>query len=200
MLKSAMTPSRMGRMAWMEGGQRPSIFLASRPTPPIRTLPVSLWTATTDGSLKAIPWPRTYTTVLAVPRSMPISREKRPTARSKNMTVLDVTIVPQTTLGTVGRGLASAGYVSWSPYGCAARDPFKHGPSGRRYRIERITSLPEPPPPQRAPPGPRGPQAPLHLPRGPQAPLRLPRERHWRPGLSLRAESPTWASPAGRRP
>ena len=32
MLKSAMTPSFIGRMAWMVPGVRPSIFLASVPT------------------------------------------------------------------------------------------------------------------------------------------------------------------------
>ncbi|MNT97591.1 hypothetical protein D3C72_2399460 [compost metagenome] len=31
-VKSAITPSFIGRMAWMLPGVRPSIFLASRPT------------------------------------------------------------------------------------------------------------------------------------------------------------------------
>ncbi len=67
-----MTPSFKGRMAWMWAGVRPIMRLASTPTAngrPSRTL-----TATTDGSLSTMPRPRTYTTVLAVPRSTAMSR------------------------------------------------------------------------------------------------------------------------------
>ena len=55
--KSAMTPSFSGRTAWMWPGVRPIIRLASSPTAtgrPSRTL-----MATTDGSLRMMPWPRT---------------------------------------------------------------------------------------------------------------------------------------------
>ena len=60
-------------------GVRPTIRLASMPTAtgrPSRTL-----TAMTEGSLRTIPLPRTYITVLAVPRSTamsrPVSEEKK---------------------------------------------------------------------------------------------------------------------------
>ncbi|CAB4751222.1 unannotated protein [freshwater metagenome] len=55
--KSAITPSFNGRIATMFPGVRPIIFLASRPTAKIP--PVSWFTATTDGSFKTIPRPRT---------------------------------------------------------------------------------------------------------------------------------------------
>src|SRR6478735_1138780 len=67
-----MTPSFRGRMATMLPGVRPIIFLASRPT--ARMPPVFWLIATTDGSLSTIPRPRTYTRVLAVPRSTAMSR------------------------------------------------------------------------------------------------------------------------------
>ena len=56
----------------MWAGVRPIMRLASTPTAsgrPSRTL-----TATTDGSFSTMPRPRTYTTVLAVPRSTAMSR------------------------------------------------------------------------------------------------------------------------------
>src|SRR5437762_717506 len=46
--KSAITPSFMGRMATMLPGVRPSISLASLPT--ASTFPVTLFTATMEGS------------------------------------------------------------------------------------------------------------------------------------------------------
>ena len=57
--KSAMTPSRKGRMASMLPGVRPTICLASSPT--ARTcLRPRLWLiATTDGSLRTMPRPLT---------------------------------------------------------------------------------------------------------------------------------------------
>ncbi len=58
--KSAITPSRMGRMAMMEPGVFPSMFFASRPTASTRFL--ARWfvlTATTEGSLRTIPLPFT---------------------------------------------------------------------------------------------------------------------------------------------
>ena len=69
--KSAMTPSFSGRTATMEPGVRPMTSFASFPT----YLARSVWvlTATTDGSRMIIPFPRTYTRVFAVPRSIPIS-------------------------------------------------------------------------------------------------------------------------------
>ena len=70
--KSAMTPSFNGRMAWMWLGVRPIIRLASNPTASGR--PVLTLMATTDGSSRTMPCPRTYTRVLAVPRSTAMSR------------------------------------------------------------------------------------------------------------------------------
>src|ERR1700722_1398874 len=73
--KSAITPSFSGRMAWMFDGVRPIIRLASAPT--ARGRPSLMSTATTDGSLSTMPRPRTYTNVLAVPRSTAMSRPRR---------------------------------------------------------------------------------------------------------------------------
>ena len=78
--KSLMTPSRSGRTAMMFAGVRPTIRLASAPMASTRFDFASI--ATTDGSLMTIPRSRTWTSVFAVPRSMPMSREKRPSRRS----------------------------------------------------------------------------------------------------------------------
>ena len=72
--KSLMTPSRRGRMAMMFAGVRPTIRLASAPI--ARTFFVLASIATTLGSLITMPRSRTWTSVFAVPRSMPMSREK----------------------------------------------------------------------------------------------------------------------------
>ena len=74
--KSAMTPSLSGRTARMCDGVRPIIRLASAPT--ARIAPVNWFTATTLGSLSTMPRPRTYTSVLAVPRSTAMSRPRKP--------------------------------------------------------------------------------------------------------------------------
>ena len=74
--KSLMTPSRRGRTAMMLAGVRPTIRLASAPTSSTFLVRASM--ATTLGSLMTMPRPRTWTRVLAVPRSMPMSRENRP--------------------------------------------------------------------------------------------------------------------------
>ena len=77
-VKSAMTPSFMGRCVVMLPGVRPSIFLASAPTA-ATSRPPWLWrTATTEGSFRTMPWPRTKMRVLAVPRSIERSFENRP--------------------------------------------------------------------------------------------------------------------------
>ena len=60
-----------GLVAIMFPGVLPNILLASFPT--ASTSPVSLSTATTDGSLKTIPFPLTYAITVAVPKSIPIS-------------------------------------------------------------------------------------------------------------------------------
>ena len=78
--KSAMTPSRKGRIAWMFPGVRPSISLASSPTARTCFLPRLSAMATTEGSLRTIPRPLTYTSVFAVPRSIAISDENMPTS------------------------------------------------------------------------------------------------------------------------
>src|SRR5947207_13755739 len=65
----------MGLMATMLPGVRPSISLASLPT--ASTSLVFLLSATIEGSLTTMPLPRAYTRVLAVPRSIAKSLEKR---------------------------------------------------------------------------------------------------------------------------
>ena len=64
----------------MLAGVRPTMRLASAPMASTRLVLASM--ATTDGSLMTIPRSRTWTSVLAVPRSIPMSREKRPSRRS----------------------------------------------------------------------------------------------------------------------
>src|SRR5947209_17663200 len=70
-----MTPSFIGRIAMMFPGVRPSISFASLPT--ASTLPVFWLIATMEGSLTTIPFPFAKTIVLAVPRSIARSFEKR---------------------------------------------------------------------------------------------------------------------------
>ena len=58
-VKSAITPSFMGRMTSMPSGTRPSIDLASLPTARTVVLPLCLESfliTTTEGSSKTIPW------------------------------------------------------------------------------------------------------------------------------------------------
>jgi hypothetical protein len=73
--KLAMTPSFIGRMATMLPGVRPNISLASRPT--ASTALVILLMATMEGSETTMPRPLAKTRVLAVPRSIARSLEKR---------------------------------------------------------------------------------------------------------------------------
>src|SRR5437870_11458950 len=70
-----MTPSFIGLIATMLPGVRPSISFASRPTASMR--PLTLLIATIDGSLTTMPFPRAYTQVFAVPRSIARSLENR---------------------------------------------------------------------------------------------------------------------------
>ena len=58
----------------MLAGVRPTIRFASAPTARTRLVFASI--ATTDGSLMTMPRSRTWTSVLAVPRSIPMSREE----------------------------------------------------------------------------------------------------------------------------
>ena len=82
--KSAMTPSLMGRIATMFPGVRPIIRFASIPTASTFLVPrASRWTATAEGSEQMIPSPFTYTSVVAVPRSIARSCENSPSSRSK---------------------------------------------------------------------------------------------------------------------
>jgi len=105
--KSAMTPSFMGRMATMLPGVRPSIFLASAPTASTLLTPrASFLTATTDGSESTIPLPFTYTSVLAVPRSMARSLEKNPNAESKSLDMVP-SLTQSWSLASCGVGLAA---------------------------------------------------------------------------------------------
>jgi hypothetical protein len=66
-----MTPWRSGRVAAIVAGVRPIIRSASAPT--ACTSPLSTSEATTEGSDTTIPLPPTYTSVLAVPRSIAMS-------------------------------------------------------------------------------------------------------------------------------
>src|SRR5690606_26915187 len=77
---SEITPSRRGRMATISDGVRPTISRASAPI--ARGRRVRLLIATHDGSLITIPRSRILTSVLAVPRSIPMSSEKRPSNQS----------------------------------------------------------------------------------------------------------------------
>src|SRR6266571_2842814 len=83
MSKSLMTPSLSGRIAMMLAGVRPTMRFASAPI--ASGAPVRRSFATTDGSAMTIPRPRTCTRVLAVPRSMPMSRENRPNRPSNKL-------------------------------------------------------------------------------------------------------------------
>ena len=71
--KSAITPSLKGLTAVIFPGVLPNIVFASSPTASTDFLPFSSIIATTDGSLRTIPSPFTYTKVLAVPKSMAMS-------------------------------------------------------------------------------------------------------------------------------
>ena len=73
MSKSAMTPSFNGRTATMDPGARPMTALASCPTLRTRSSSLRGSTATTLGSRMMMPRPFMYTSVFAVPRSMPMS-------------------------------------------------------------------------------------------------------------------------------
>src|SRR3989449_1307449 len=84
--KSAITPSFKGRMTRMFSGARPSIALASRPTP--ITAPSVRRTAMIEGSLRTMPLFRTKTSVLAVPKSIPRSVEKSSSRWSTNIPAL----------------------------------------------------------------------------------------------------------------
>src|SRR4051794_2859583 len=78
-----MTPSFIGLMATMLPGVRPSISFA--PVPTASTRPVTLLTATIDGSLTTMPRPFAYTQVLAVPRSMARSVERNERSEPRPM-------------------------------------------------------------------------------------------------------------------
>src|ERR1700729_4124336 len=86
-LKSAITPSFIGLIATMLPGVRPNISLASLPT--ASTSPVVLLIATIEGSLTTMPFPRAYTRVLAVPKSIArsleniLNSERTPCGRDK---------------------------------------------------------------------------------------------------------------------
>src|SRR5438128_1665319 len=73
--KSAITPPRKGRMTSIVPGTRPNMRLASSPTARTRSLPFTR--LTTDGSRMTTPRPRSATRVLAVPRSIARSFDKR---------------------------------------------------------------------------------------------------------------------------
>src|SRR5574340_1107009 len=78
-----MTPSRNGRIATTLAGVRPTISLACTPIASGRRLLLSI--ATHDGSLITIPFPRTLTSVFAVPKSIPMSKENNPISQLKGL-------------------------------------------------------------------------------------------------------------------
>src|SRR3954468_12109543 len=90
-----MTPCRSGRMAEIVAGVRPIMRLASAPTAWIS--PEFESSAITDGSDSTIPRPRTYTSVLAVPRSTATSRP------AAGMNDVSERIGPPATLADCGR-------------------------------------------------------------------------------------------------
>ena len=63
----------------MFAGVRPTISFASAPMAFGSRVRLSM--ATQEGSLITIPFPRTLTRVLAVPKSIPISSEKNPNSQ-----------------------------------------------------------------------------------------------------------------------
>src|ERR1043165_4957585 len=73
--KSATTPSTSGAITVTSRASRPCILCASLPT--AITSPVTLLTATTDGSSTTTPRPRTAMIVLAEPMSIAIESETR---------------------------------------------------------------------------------------------------------------------------
>ena len=70
-VKSAITPSFNGFIAFISFGVLPSISFASNPVAIIP--PVFAFTEITDGSLNTIPFPFIVTNIFAVPKSIPIS-------------------------------------------------------------------------------------------------------------------------------
>ena len=81
--KSEITPSCNGRMATICDGVRPTISFASLPIAfTLLRLRDEMSMATTDGSLITMPLFFTWTSVLAVPKSIPISSEKSPNSQS----------------------------------------------------------------------------------------------------------------------
>src|SRR5512139_605480 len=67
-------------------GVRPTISRASAPMASGRLVRLSI--ATQDGSFKTMPLPRTLTSVFAVPRSMPKSRENRPKSALRGLNAI----------------------------------------------------------------------------------------------------------------
>src|SRR5205814_10560539 len=66
-------------------GVLPIINLASSPTALTFLTPLMVSIATTEGSLRTIPRPRTYTSVLAVPRSIAMSCDIHLNQRFQNI-------------------------------------------------------------------------------------------------------------------
>ena len=73
--KVCNNPLRKGRITSIVPGARPNMRLASSPTASTRSLPFTR--LTTDGSRMTTPCPRSATSVLAVPRSIAKSLDKR---------------------------------------------------------------------------------------------------------------------------
>ena len=147
--RSAITPARSGRMVFKLSGVLPSISLASSPTARTFRTPLIVSIATTEGSLATIPTPETYTTVLAVPRSIATPRDEKlngerifgPTPRSRKLLKAKgyVTgrerIVPLTGLNA-GRGAAAANGESVN----AAAHLNKSGGSSIARAFRRVTA------------------------------------------------------------
>ena len=110
-MKSAITPSRSGRIVSIASGVRPTIFLAVMPTAMTSRMPLRLEIATTDGSLMMTPRPWTWTSVLAVPRSIEMSSENAlptpestATARPRRSLIIVVPVRVAAAVRTGSRG------------------------------------------------------------------------------------------------
>src|SRR5215210_4765767 len=125
--KSAITPSLSGRMAEIVPGVRPSIRLASIPT--AWTSPVRESIATTEGSESTMPRPRTYTSVLAVPRSTAMSRPPNPVRYEKKP------IEEERLRARPGRAARGVTRDGGSLPNAPARNPWKSG-AGQQFRAQ----------------------------------------------------------------
>src|SRR3954465_8871722 len=131
----------------IEAGVRPTIRFASAPT--ARTFLDFASIATTLGSLMTIPRSRTWTRVFAVPRSMPMSREKRPSRASSMAAELVLWLVAERAVGVRPRnprtrcacrgGDARVKYTETPARQVAETTRYLHRSTRRADRADRTT-------------------------------------------------------------